>query len=88
MKRGVERLRDLAEATGGAAYFPLGMAELEEIYGLIADELNSQYALSYYPSNARFDGQWRELQVRVPGHPGYVVHVRPGYYGLLPEGRR
>lgn len=87
VKRGVEKLRTMAEATGGAAYFPLNMEELEEIYGLIADELESQYALSYYPSNQRYDGSWRQLRVDIPGHPGYWVRVRPGYYGINQEKR-
>ncbi len=87
VKRGIGQLRTLAEATGGAAYFPLGLEELEEIYGLIADELNSQYALSYYPANQRFDGTWRELRVTVPGHSDYWIQVRPGYYGVEPKGR-
>lgn len=82
VKAGIVQLRALAEATGGAAYFPISTTELEEIYGLIADELNSQYALSYNPTNRSYNGTWRDLRVDVPGHPEYVVQVRPGYYGL------
>lgn len=87
VKRGVEQLRTMAEASGGTAYFPLSLEELEEIYALIADELNSQYAISFYPDNQRFVGTWRELRVLVPAHPGYVVQVRPGYYGLARPAR-
>ena len=87
VKQAVEQLRTLAEATGGAAYFPLSLEELGEIYGLIADELNSQYAISYYPKNRRFDGAWRNLRVEVPGRPGVWVQVRPGYYGVHPSRR-
>jgi VWFA-related protein len=88
VKRGIEQLRTMAEASGGTAYFPLSFEELEEIYALIADELNSQYAVSYYPNNQRFAGSWRELRVRVPAHPTYIVQVRPGYYGLARAGAR
>ncbi len=87
VKRGVEQLRAIADATGGAPYFPIGLEELEEIYGLIADELNSQYALSYYPRNARYDGTWRQLRVEVKGNPGAFVQVREGYYGVEPDAR-
>ncbi len=87
VKSGVEQLRSFADATGGAAYFPLQLAELEEIYGLIADELNSQYAISYYPKNSRYDGAFRTIRVEVPGRPGAWVQVREGYYGVRPDGR-
>ncbi|NKB89906.1 MAG: VWA domain-containing protein [Acidobacteria bacterium] len=87
VKRGVEQLRAFADSTGGAAYFPLQLTELEEIYGLIADELNSQYAISYYPRNTRYDGAFRRVRIEVPGRPGVWVQVREGYYGVRPEER-
>ncbi len=87
VKQGVEQLRALADATGGTAYFPLQLGELEEIYGLIADELNSQYAISYYPTNRRYDGTFRAVRVAIPGRPGLFVQVREGYYGVRPEER-
>lgn len=87
VKRGVEQLRAFADATGGAAYFPLQLEELEEIYGLIADELNSQYAISYYPKNRRYDGTFRTIRVEVPGRAGAWVQVREGYYGVRPDRR-
>ncbi len=87
VKEGVEQLRAFADATGGAAYFPLQLEELEEVYGLIADELNSQYAISYYPKNRRYDGSFRAIRVEVPGRPGAWVQVREGYYGVRPDGR-
>ena len=83
----VENLRELAEATGGSAYFPLSLAELEEIYGEIAAELESQYSVSYYPTNQQWDGAWRELQVTLQGRPGQV-QARPGYYGVRPGDRQ
>ncbi len=87
VKRGVDQLRAFADATGGAAYFPLQLEELEEIYGLIADELNSQYSISYYPKNVRYDGAFRAIRVEVPGRAGAWVQVREGYYGVRPDGR-
>ena len=87
VKRGVDQLRSMAETTGGAAYFPLNLEELEEIYAAIAQELRGQYALSFSPLNQSWDGRWRELSVQLPGHPGAIIQVRPGYYGVPPEGR-
>ncbi|MFQ5744377.1 MAG: VWA domain-containing protein [Acidobacteriota bacterium] len=87
VRESVEHLRSLAEVTGGAAYFPLRLAELEEVYGQIADELESQYALSYYPINQSWDGRWRRVKVLLPHQPQSQVQVRPGYYGVRPEHR-
>lgn len=84
VRRGVEQLRGLAESTGGAAYFPLRLDELQDIYAAIAEELAAQYSLSYYPSDTTWDGEWRQVEVRLPGHPGFHVQVRPGYYAVEP----
>jgi Ca-activated chloride channel family protein len=87
VRRSVENLRALAEATGGSPYFPLRLEELEGIYAEIAAELESQYSVSYYPTNQRWDGEWRELDVRLQSGTGRV-QARPGYYGVRPEERR
>ena len=87
VRRSVENLRALAEVTGGAAYFPLRLDELEDVYARIAEELEGQYSLSYYPSNQQWNGQWRELDVQLPARPGVTVQARPGYYGVRPEAR-
>jgi len=83
----VERLRTLAEATGGSAYFPLRLEELEEVYAEIAAELESQYSVSYTPTNQNWNGSWRQLEVRLKDGPG-LVRARPGYYGVRPGERR
>ena len=57
VRSSVENLRELAEATGGSAYFPLVLDELEAIYSEIATELESQYSVSYYPTNQNWDGE-------------------------------
>jgi VWFA-related protein len=87
VRAGVENLRSLAEVTGGSAYFPLRLDELEGIYAEIAAELESQYSVSYYPSNQQWDGRWRQVQVELVGAAGRV-QSRPGYYGVRPDERR
>ncbi len=87
VRQSVENLRSLAEATGGSAYFPLRLDELEGVYAEIAAELESQYSLSYTPTNQAWDGQWRTLEVSLKSRAGNV-QARPGYYGVRPgEGR-
>jgi Ca-activated chloride channel family protein len=78
------RLRALAEASAGGAYFPGSPAELGEIYGEIAVQLRNLYSLGYYPTNAARDGSYREISVDLVGSseelPGYRVFARPGYF--------
>jgi Ca-activated chloride channel family protein len=73
-------LRQLAQETGGRAFFVQKAEELSGIYGQIADELSSQYSLGYAPKNAKRDGAWRKVAVQVT-RPNAVTRTRRGYYG-------
>jgi Ca-activated chloride channel family protein len=73
-------LRQLAQETGGRAFFAQKAEELTGVYGQIADELSSQYSLGYASKNARRDGAWRKLAVQV-ARPSAVTRTRRGYYG-------
>jgi Ca-activated chloride channel homolog len=72
-------LRRLAEQTGGRAFFPVDVKELAGIYGEIRTELSNQYFLAYESNNARRDGQYRRIAVRIE-RAGAVARARPGYY--------
>ena len=87
VRESVENLRALAEITGGSAYFPLQLDELENVYAEIAAELESQYSVSYYPTNQEWDGEWRQLDVTLKDRVGRI-QARPGYYGVRPGDRR
>ena len=65
-------LRQLAQQTGGRAFFPTRIEDLAGVYGQIADELASQYVVGFVSKNTRRDGAWRKLIVRVGsrGHDG------------------
>lgn len=73
-------LRQFAQETGGKAFFPTSAAELPAIYGQVADELASQYTLGYASRNARRDGRWRRVVVRVE-RPNTIARTKQGYYG-------
>jgi Ca-activated chloride channel family protein len=72
-------LRQLAQETGGRAFFPQRAEDLASVYGVIADELSSQYTLGYAPSNQRRDGAWRRLNVQV-FRQGASARTKRGYY--------
>jgi Ca-activated chloride channel family protein len=72
-------MRTLAQETGAQAFFPLQIFELKAIYAAIAQELSSQYSLAYAPDNARADGRFRRILVRVASRPELRLRTRTGY---------
>ena len=78
------RLQQLAELTGGRAFFPTSIDELDEMYEDVALELNSRYSLGFVSTNARTDGMWRRLEVKIaPTRPDLgrvTVRNRDGYF--------
>lgn len=74
----------LATETGGAAFFPNSVEEVQAICGLIARDIRNQYVLAYYPTNMARDGSFRTVHVDVvnPPHANgkLTVRTRLGYY--------
>jgi Ca-activated chloride channel homolog len=73
-------LTTLTRDTGGRVYFPTSLSELDSVYDRIAEELRTLYSVGYVSSNARRDGKWRRIVVRVPDREGLVVRHKLGYY--------
>jgi Ca-activated chloride channel family protein len=73
-------LKQLAQETGGRAYFVLTAAELPKIYEQISEELANQYSLAYSSKNPMRNGAWRRIVVRV-NKPNMIARTRQGYYG-------
>jgi len=70
----------LTEATGGQAYYPKELADVERIAHQVAHDIRNQYTITYTPGNQSLDGSFRQIRVAAtgPGHP--VVRTRTGYY--------
>ena len=73
-------LKQLANETGGRAFFVADARELAKIYQGIWDELSSQYAIAYSSANPKRDGAWRRVQVRLL-RPNITARTKLGYYG-------
>lgn len=73
-------LRQLAQETGGKAFFAQKMEDLKGVYGQIADELSSQYSMGYASKNPRRDGAFRRLVVQT-NRPNTTARTKRGYYG-------
>jgi len=82
--RGVNKgfLKKLAVETGGAAFFPSGIGDLNRDFEAIQDELHSQYRLAYVPTNKEQNGEWRTIAVRIKNRDDLVVRTRQGYYAF------
>jgi len=72
-------LTSLARETGGRAYFPTALPQLDGVYDKIADELRTQYALGYVSSNPQRDGRWRRIAISTTQGKLLLRH-RQGYY--------
>ena len=72
-------LRQFSQQTGGRAFFPNQIAELNGIYGQISDELSSQYTVGYTSKNPRRDGAWRRVVVQTT-RPGTATRTKQGYF--------
>jgi Ca-activated chloride channel homolog len=73
-------LRYFTAETGGRAFFPFKVEQLERSFVDIADELRNQYNISYRPQPLVADGLFHPLDLRVKGRKDLVVHARKGYY--------
>ena len=73
-------LNALTRDTGGRAYFPSSLGELDSVYDRIAEELRTLYSIGYVSANARRDGKWRRIVVRVADREGLTVRHKLGYY--------
>jgi VWFA-related protein len=85
--RAAKILAKLAEATGGQAYYPHSLDEVEAVCTQIAHDIRNQYTLAYYPTNAKKDGTFRTVRVDAfapSGRTKFVVRTRPGYYAPKP----
>ena len=83
MKKARTALSDLANATGGLAFFPENADDTEAICTQIAHDIRNQYTIAYYPTNTAHDGTFRSVQIQItpPRNAGKLtVRTRTGYY--------
>ena len=69
----------LARETGGQAFFPAQLQELDSVYDRLAEEMRTQYSLGYVPTNLRKDGRYRRIVVRIPSRDNVLLRYKLGY---------
>jgi Ca-activated chloride channel homolog len=80
---GEHALIQLSEDTGGKHFYAKSVAQLDDAFRRISDELRTQYLLAYYPSQKPPTPEFHKIQVRIIGdgrEPQYKVRHRTGYY--------
>ncbi len=81
-RRAKRALETIAERTGGIAFFPRTLDEVDAISSTVARDIRNQYTIGYKPTTPRSVGGYRTIRVdaRAPGHGKLTVRTRSGYY--------
>ncbi|MGB6773243.1 MAG: VWA domain-containing protein [Terriglobales bacterium] len=80
---GEHALIQISSDTGGKYYYATSLAQLDDAFKKISDELRTQYLLAYYPSQHNPTSEFRQLRVDLTNAPAggpYQSHYRAGYY--------
>lgn len=82
------RLQQLANVTGGEAFFPTTNKALDQVFARIVSQVRAQYSLGFISSDAKRDGTWRKLDVRLLGDhlQNLQIRSRVGYYAAYTVG--
>ena len=82
-----QRLVEIAETTGGQAFFPTAMKDVEAAYDKIVAQIRNQYTLGYTSTNTVQDGKWRKVEVKIARSAlkDARVQSRRGYFALYKE---
>ena len=78
--RAQNAMQQLAGATGGTAFVPDKVEDLEPVFSRILNELRAQYLLQYYSNNKTGVNAFRRIAITTPAQPRARVRAREGYY--------
>lgn len=72
----------MAEETGGVAFFPKDLSEVNAITSQIAHDIRNQYTIGYKPDRPQSAGGYRTVKVaaQAKGYKKLTVRTRSGYY--------
>jgi Ca-activated chloride channel family protein len=75
-------LQGMADATGGQAFFPTSVKELDSVYEKVVAQIRAQYTLGYLSTNDKMDGSWRKVEVKTT-RKDLRVRSRKGYFAAF-----
>ena len=80
-RTGRDALQNLATSTGGVAFFPHSLDEVDEITRTVAHDIRSQYTLAFKPGTGERPGyQALRVEARGPNRARLIVRTQSGYY--------
>ncbi len=81
------KLQQITEITGGQAFFPTTMKDVEATYEKVAAQVRGQYSMAYVSTNTRQDGQWRKVEIRLKRSDlkDVRLYTRKGYFAQYKE---
>jgi Ca-activated chloride channel family protein len=80
-------LQQMADTSGGLAFFPMSLKEIDKAYDRVVAELEGRYMLGYVSSNAKMDGTWRNVEIKLirTDLKNSKVRTRKGYFAPYHE---
>ena len=78
--KGDKVLERIADATGGRAFFPFQLRNVADAFAEIQEELRSQYAVAYKPTDFKADGHFRSIEIVASDRKNFHIRARRGYY--------
>jgi VWFA-related protein len=87
-RRARNALKELASRTGGVAFLPKDIGEVDEISSTVAHDIRNQYTIGYKPRTPKSAGGYRAIHVdaRAKGYGKLSVRTRSGYYAGQEQG--
>jgi Ca-activated chloride channel family protein len=78
-------LQQIADTTGGRAFFPTSVKELDGVYAKVIAEIRAQYTIGYVSTNEKTDGAWRKVEVKIAHKDGRDLRprARSGYFAAF-----
>jgi Ca-activated chloride channel family protein len=75
-------LQQIADLTGGQAFFPADVKALDGVYAKVLAEIRAQYTVGYLSTNEKTDGAWRKVDVKIARKDGRDLRLRArkGYF--------
>jgi VWFA-related protein len=82
VKNARKALKMLSDETGGMAFFPKNIEQIDEIAAEVAQDIRSQYTLGYHSTKPTTEAGFRGVQVvaKGKGHGKLTVRTRTGYF--------
>jgi len=78
------RLQQIVEQSGGLAFFPSKLEDLDDSYAKIGADIHAQYQLGFQSTNGATDGSWRKVEIRTT-RKGVKLRSRKGYFAPYKE---